>query len=296
MTHPASLCTESDGYVGRFAPSPTGKLHLGSLLAAVVSFLDARANQGRWLLRIEDLDPPRSEIGATEAIIKTLSHHGLVWDGSIVYQSERLHLYQNALDRLSTESLTFYCNCARKSYRSVYPGRCRGQVNEQPDSAIRIQVPATEVSFTDRVTGEFSQQLERDVGDFVVKRRDGLFAYQLAVVTDDAEMGITHVVRGDDLLDNTPRQLYLLDQLGHVRPSYLHHPTVLTKTGDKLSKQTHATPIDDHFAQQNLITVFDLLGLAQPAGARHWPVTEILRWGAAHWRPQWHQIDRYIGL
>jgi glutamyl-Q tRNA(Asp) synthetase len=239
-------------YVGRFAPSPTGALHFGSLVAALASWLDARAAGGRWLLRIEDLDAPRLQTGAADDILRTLAGLGLEWDGTIAYQSQRQPLYQRALEKLA--KYTYWCACTRREIADsslglaadgaqIYPGTCRDGIapGKQP-RALRIKASGT-VAFEDRVQGLQQQLLERDVGDFVVHRADGQFAYQLAVVVDDAEQGVTDVVRGADLLDSTPRQIHLQCLLAYPQPRYLHIPAAVNASGEKLSKQTGATPI-----------------------------------------------------
>jgi glutamyl-Q tRNA(Asp) synthetase len=241
-------------YVGRFAPSPTGALHFGSLAAALASWLDARAAGGRWLVRIEDLDAARMPPGAADEILHTLVRLGLEWDGTVVYQSERLPLYQQALSRLAGR--TYGCACTRREIADsslglaadgaqIYPGTCRnGMAPGRPPRAVRIEACGA-ISFEDRVQGAQQQLLERDVGDFVLHRADGPFAYQIAVVVDDAEQAITDVVRGADLLGSTPRQIYLQRLLGYPQPRYLHIPAAVNAAGEKLSKQTGAPPIQD---------------------------------------------------
>jgi len=239
-------------YTGRFAPSPSGPLHMGSLIAALASWLDARAARGRWLLRIEDLDRPRCMPGADQAIQRALARLGLEWDGNVLYQSQRLHRYQAALEKLASD--TYWCGCTRREIADsslglaadgahIYPGTCRAGTLRSA-RALRVRVAAEPTRFLDRVQGEHEQVLERDIGDFVLYRADGLFAYQLAVVVDDAEQRVTDVVRGADLLDSTPRQIFLQRLLGLPTPRYLHVPVALDASGDKLSKQTAATPIE----------------------------------------------------
>jgi len=242
-------------YRGRFAPSPTGPLHFGSLIAALASYCDARAQGGEWLLRIEDVDSPRQRAGAAEAIAATLSTYGFVWDGPVLRQSERGAIYQQALDRLRERGLLFACACARRQLETappgpsgerIYPGTCRhGPVAGGEGRAWRVTVDDAPIAFTDRLQGRQQQRLDRDVGDFVVKRADGLFAYQLAVVVDDALQGITEVVRGADLLASTPRQIWLQRQLGFATPAYLHHPIAIDRSGRKLSKETGAAQLPD---------------------------------------------------
>ena len=246
-------------YRGRFAPSPTGPLHFGSLVAALASYCDARHRDGEWLLRIEDVDLPRTQPGAADAILRTLEHYGFEWDGEVAWQSQRTARYETALERLRVQGDVFPCTCSRRDLETsssgaggerVYPGTCRRRPPvAAPDRhriAWRIAVdrePAATVLFVDRLQGRVGQDLPRDVGDFVVKRADGLFAYQLAVVIDDAEQGITDVVRGADLLSSTPRQIYLQRRLRLPTPSYLHVPVAVDANGDKLSKQTRAAPL-----------------------------------------------------
>ena len=238
--------------IGRFAPSPSGPLHFGSLVAALASWLDARSAGGRWLVRIEDLDRPRVRPGAADEILRALERLGLTWDGEVVFQSRRLPLYEEALARLGD---TYLCGCTRREIADsavslasdgaqVYPGTCRaGLAPGKTARALRVRT-AGKISFQDRVLGELRQDLESEVGDFVLRRADGQFAYQLAVVVDDAAQGITDVVRGADLLESTPRQIYLQRLLGFTTPRYLHVPVAIDASGDKLSKHTGAQPID----------------------------------------------------
>ncbi len=245
-------------YIGRFAPSPTGKLHPGSLVAAVASYLDARAHHGAWLLRIEDVDEGRTAAGAAEAILDLLPRLGMHWDGEVVWQSKRKHLYQAAFDRLHDHA--YPCGCNRREIAdsrlgvapdgaAIYPGTCRnGLAPGRSERSLRVRVPGAEggadlIEFQDRFAGNICQRLEADSGDFVLKRADGFWAYQLAVVVDDAEQGVTDVVRGADLLDSTPRQIYLQRLLGAPTPRYLHVPVVRNANGEKLSKQTGAEPV-----------------------------------------------------
>ena len=235
-------------YVGRFAPSPTGPLHFGSLVAALASWLDARAAEGRWLVRIEDLDPPRAVPGAADEILRTLDRLGLGWDGPVLYQSRRSASYEAALESLDT----YWCGCTRREIADssigratdgaqIYPGTCRtGLAPGKTPRALRLRTGGEEIAFTDRVQGPQRQILEREIGDFVLLRADGQFAYQLAVVVDDAEQGVTDVVRGADLLDSTPRQIFLQRLLGYPMPRYLHVPAAVNQAGEKLSKQTGA--------------------------------------------------------
>ncbi len=257
--------------IGRFAPSPSGPLHLGSLLAAVVGWLDAEANGGRWLLRIEDIDPPREQPGATAAILEALTAHGLHWDGEPMLQSTRSAAYQAALDQLAAAGMLFRCTCTRRHLRAhggSYPGTCRAHgmaaLPAGTSHALRVRVPdgdAARIHFHDRLRGDCCFDLAQQ-GDFIVRRRDCLWAYQLAVVVDDAAQGVTDVVRGVDLLDSTPRQIHLQQLLGLPRPTYLHLPVLVDDRGDKLSKQTGALAIDLSSPELNLARV--LLWLELP--------------------------------
>ncbi len=246
-------------YVGRFAPSPTGPLHAGSLVAALASWLDARAHGGRWLLRIEDLDVPREVPGAAAAIVETLHAFGFLWDGDIVYQRNRDALYQAAFDRLAAQPMVYPCACTRREIADsvtpqrlhafgrelVYPGTCRtGLAAGRPARAWRVRVPDEVIRFDDELAGPQTQNLSSDVGDFVLKRADGQWAYQLAVVVDDAAQGVTHVVRGADLIDSTVRQIHLCRLLGVAVPEYMHVRVVTNADGEKLSKQTRAAALD----------------------------------------------------
>lgn len=242
-------------YVGRFAPSPTGPLHFGSLVAAVASWLDARASKGRWLVRIEDLDRPREQPGAAEAILRALEGLGLYWDDEPVFQSVRGARYAAALDRLQVQS--YWCGCTRREIADsslgiaadgarIYPGTCREGIGEGKTArSLRLKVGPERIAFDDRVQGRQVQSIATEVGDFVLKRADGLVSYQLAVVVDDAEQGVTDVVRGADLLDSTARQIYVQRLLGFATPRYLHVPVAVNAAGEKLSKQTGAAPLSD---------------------------------------------------
>ena len=266
-------------YVGRFAPSPTGALHFGSLVAALASWLDARAAGGRWLVRIEDLDAPRAQPGAADDILRTLDGLGLGWDGAVSYQSERIALYQAALEKLGHR--TYWCGCTRREVADsslalaadgaqIYPGTCRsGIAPGRERRALRILTSRETIWFDDRVQGRQSQVLERDVGDFVLHRADGQFAYQLAVVVDDAEQGVTDVVRGADLLDSTQRQIYLQRLLGLPTPRYLHIPAALNAAGEKLSKQTGARRVEGRGALRSALAFLGQPDTADLAEAVH---------------------------
>ena len=279
---------ENPTYIGRFAPSPTGLLHIGSLLTAVASYLDAKAHHGRWLLRMEDLDPPREMPGAQAAILDALERYGFEWDGELVRQSERHEAYAHVLNRLFSMGLAYACTCSRKQlegYNGIYPGFCRNAGHSMDNAAIRIRVPELEYAFTDRVQGEFRQHLGRDVGDFVIRRRDGLYAYQLAVVLDDAAQGVTDIVRGADLLDSTPRQMLLQRALGLPTPRYLHLPLVLDEDGRKLSKSSAARPLDDAAPCPALREAWRLLGQDEAALRGAATAGALLRQAHAHFDP-----------
>ncbi len=291
-------------YVGRFAPSPTGPLHAGSLVAALASWLDARAHGGRWLVRIEDVDTPRCVPGAAEQILTQLAACGLVADDEPVWQSTRSALYQGALDRLAGAGWAYPCGCTRsdieqvlrsegrereRHHELVYPGTCRSGLHGKPARAVRLLAAAQgthealNIAWHDRRLGALHQDLTREVGDFVLKRADGWWAYQLAVVVDDAAQGVTHVVRGADLADNTPRQIHLQRCLGLATPSYLHTPLVFGPNGEKLSKQNGAQALALERPLQALREAGAVLGLRIEG-------TDIARWLAAAtaaWRERW---------
>ncbi len=282
-----------DPYRGRFAPSPTGPLHFGSLVAAVGSYLEAKRHGGAWLVRMENLDPPREQPGGADAILRTLEACGMGWDGELVYQSRRTEAYRAALARLQAQDLVYPCACSRKEIADsalhadgalIYPGTCRnGIAPGRAPRATRVRVDDEPIEFQDAVQGKIRQNLAAEVGDFVLRRADGLYAYQLAVVVDDAEQGITDVVRGADLLDSTPRQIYLQRLLGLGTPRYLHLPAAVNAAGEKLSKQTRAAPVDERDPVPVLAQVMDFLGQAPPAQLRRAPLAEFWRWALAHW-------------
>ncbi len=260
-------------YVGRFAPSPTGPLHFGSLVCALASYLDAKRHGGKWLLRIEDIDPPREQPGAADSIKRTLEAHGLFWDGEIRYQSQRSEAYWDCLNHLKKLDLLYRCNCTRARLAPLhgrYDGHCRYQRPTPDEScALRLKVadlpPAfsylkNKIGFTDRICGAQFEDINQVSGDFVIHRKDGLFAYQLAVVVDDIDQGITDVVRGDDLLDTTARQIFLYHILGKTPPTYAHIPVIKDKDGNKLSKQNHALAIDLTSAHLNIYNALSCLG------------------------------------
>lgn len=274
--------------IGRFAPSPTGPLHAGSLLAAVASYCEARAAGGRWLVRMEDLDPPREMSGAADLILRQLEACSLEWDGEVLYQSQRHAAYEAALEQLHQQGHVFWCQCSRsdlaRQSQSTYPGTCRAFTSPRMDAAIRLRVPPGQVSFTDGVLGLQHEEVASSVGDFILKRRDGHYAYQLAVVVDDAEQGITDVVRGADLLDNTARQIVLQRCLGLPTPSYAHLPLVVHVDGGKLSKQTHAPALPLTGTSSLLVRALIMLGQDIPAEMTTELPATILRWAVAHWQ------------
>ena len=269
-------------YRGRFAPSPTGPLHFGSMVAAIGSYLQARSQGGEWLVRIEDLDPPRETAGASAAILRTLERFGLYWDGEVIYQSQRSAAYIEALDQLQRDGLLYFCRCSRSEYGPIYHGHCRH--SHARTGALRVVTHDEEISFNDGLCGLFRQRLESEIGDFVVRRADGLFAYQLAVVVDDAAQSISEVVRGSDLLDNTPRQIYLQQLFGYPTPSYVHLPIALNGQGQKLSKQTGAAAIDAMPPTQLLLQVLVFLGQQPPSDLAKATLEEMWRWAITHWQ------------
>ena len=285
--------------VGRFAPTPSGPLHLGSLASALASFLDARAHDGRWLVRIEDLDEPRIHPGAEAGILKTLESHSLCWDGKVLRQSERREHYDAALARLTEAGHCYPCACSRREIAdngdgTVYPGTCRtGPPARRKPRAIRVRTDLTPYAFDDRAHGVIEQVLERDIGDFVVKRADGPHAYQLAVVVDDAAQGVTHVVRGADLLLSTPRQLHLQRLLGLSTPRYLHHPVALDDAGAKLSKSAGAAALDPRSPGHNLFRALEVLRQDPPAALARAAVPEVLAWARHAYDPSRYG-SRYI--
>jgi glutamyl-Q tRNA(Asp) synthetase len=286
-------------YRGRFAPSPTGPLHFGSLLAAAGSWLDARAAGGEWLLRIEDLDPPREPPGAIDEILRTLEAFGLWWDGEVVFQSRRLPIYEAALDRLGAAGWAYPCICSRKRIEAAnrqrgrpgdrrYPGTCRTlpAAAARKTRILRVRTTPEPIAILDRLQGPFAQSLEGEVGDFVLRRREGYIAYQLAVVVDDALQGITDVVRGTDLLDSTPRQVWLQRLLDYPTPRYMHLPVVIAPGGEKLSKQTGAAAVDAGRAGELAWRILADLGQAPPPELRGAAPPELWAWGITHWHPQ----------
>lgn len=269
-------------YRGRFAPSPTGPLHFGSLVAAVCSYADARAHGGQWLVRIEDADEPRCPPRWADDILRTLERLGFAWHGPVVRQSGRKEVYREALEALQRKGLAYACACKRRETAGrPYPGTCRGGLPPGAEPrAWRFRAAAGLVEFEDRWQGPFAQDVERAVGDFIILRADLYFAYQFAVVVDDAAQGITHVVRGVDLLDSTPRQILLQRALGYPAPRYLHHPVVRGPDGLKLSKQNGAAALEAARDAESVRAALQFLGLAPPPGC---PPREALEWAVARW-------------
>ncbi len=276
------------GYRGRFAPSPTGPLHFGSLFTALAGYLEARSRGGQWHLRIEDLDTPRCAPGAADAILRTLERFGLHWDGEVVYQSRRREIYEAAIAELQRDGWLYPCRCSRKDLEPTgpaYPGHCRGKsVDLSRPHALRIRVDSVPITFHDRLQGRQVWRLTEQCGDFVVRRRDGIHAYQLAVVIDDAELGVTEVLRGSDLLDSTARQIHLQRCLGLGTPTYCHIPVLVDRSGCKLSKQTGAPAVDSRDPGPVLFALLQRLRQNPPAELRQAPAGTILDWAVGHWR------------
>ena len=282
--------------IGRFAPTPSGALHFGSLVAALASYCDIRSQQGRWLLRIEDVDTPRVVAGASEQILRDLEAFGFSWDGEVLYQSTRFEHYRHYLDQLLQQGDCYACQCSRRSLREqgvgsgplglIYPGNCREKNLARKNHSLRMSTAlAAEVRFRDRVYGDFTMNLEKQVGDFVLRRNDGIYAYHLAVVVDDELQAVNQIVRGADLLENTCLHLHLQRQLGFSTPSYLHLPLVSNAAGVKLSKQTGASPLDYGKASKLLVAALQHLEQQPPPQLENEDPAEILRWSCEHWDP-----------
>jgi glutamyl-Q tRNA(Asp) synthetase len=285
------MLAEGASYVGRFAPSPTGPLHKGSLVAALASWLDARAHGGRWLLRIEDVDVPRCSQAASDTILRQLEALGLHWDGEVRAQSRRTEVYRAALDALVVRGLAYGCACSRRDLESQplasdgtrrYPGTCRDR-SGVPARAWRLRAAPGETAFDDRVLGRVALDVAADVGDFVLWRADGYCAYQLAVVVDDAEQGVTDVVRGADLLTSTPRQILIQRALRLPQPRYAHLPLVLDANGEKLSKQTRAPALRPDHASSDLVDALCFLGHPPPEDVRADDRDALLDWAVSNW-------------
>lgn len=285
-----------NAYRGRFAPSPTGDLHMGSLVAAVASYLEARTRNGEWLLRIEDLDPPRVVAGSAERILRALDKFGFHWDGDVLYQSTRNDAYAAAVEQLRQKHQAFDCACSRSDVTEqsrhagpegpVYPGTCRNGVMGRTPRSTRVCSPSTEICFNDQLQGRVCQDVGKDIGDFVIRRADDCYAYQLAVVVDDAWQGITDVVRGADLLLSTPRQIWLQQLLGLPSPAYLHIPLLLDQQGRKLSKQARSLPVDPEQPATGLFHALSLLRQSPPAALVTASTSETWEWAVKNWQPQ----------
>ena len=296
--------THSKPYRGRFAPSPTGPLHFGSLVAAAGSYLDARHHHGEWQLRIEDIDPPREVPGAADGILRTLEAFGLQWDGPVTYQSRGGNRYEASLEHLERLGLLYGCACTRREIPdngvsgaggAVYPGTCRGGLPQgRTARSLRVRVDDSAIGVQDRLQGHTRQSLPGEVGDFVVRRADGLIAYQLAVVVDDGEQRISHIVRGADLLDSTPRQIYLQQLLGLPEPDYLHLPVAVNDAGEKLAKQTRAREVSPEHAGRILRDVLRFLRQELPESADDATPEELLKWAIAHWNVQSLPAERTL--
>jgi glutamyl-Q tRNA(Asp) synthetase len=281
-------------YRGRFAPSPTGPLHFGSLIAALGSYLEAKTHGGQWLLRMEDVDAPRCSAAAAGEILRTLEAFGLTWDGEAVWQSRRTDAYAAALERLKSAGHVFPCGCTRRELAdsaiapdgaTIYPGTCRqGLAAGREARAWRLRVGNARIGFDDAIQGRIDSDLAREAGDFILFRADGVFAYQLAVVVDDAAAGITHVVRGADLLASTPRQIFLQQCLGVPTPAYAHLPVAVNAAGEKLSKQTRAEPLDNSRPGPALLAALKFLGQHPPPGLSAATVQDILAWAVDNWQ------------
>ncbi len=281
-------------YIGRFAPSPTGPLHFGSLVTAVASYLDARSKQGKWLLRMEDLDKPREVKGAAENILSTLEAYGFEWDDTVIYQSRRYDTYESILAKLKQMQCVYPCTCTRKEIAdsseqtgiegAIYPRTClHHTIKAHHPIAWRIKTSDTSIHFKDVIQGDIEQNITNEIGDFVLKRADGQFAYQLAVVVDDAEQGVTNVVRGADLLNSTTRQIFIQQLLGFSQPTYMHIPIVKNELGQKLSKQTLAAPLEISQANTTLWQALAFLNQNPPQSLKHGTIEQLWGWATPHW-------------
>jgi len=287
-------------YRGRFAPSPSGALHFGSLIAATGSYLQARHLQGEWWLRIDDIDPPREAPGAAEQILRSLEAYGFEWDGEVSYQSQRHEFYQQALQQLQDSGMLYPCGCSRASlakhldprHPDVYPGICRqGLPPGRTERSLRVRCLNAVIRFHDPIQGLQHMDMETGCGDFVIKRADGLYAYQLATAVDDALQGITEVVRGADLLESSFRQIHLQQLLSLPPPNYAHLPIASNPAGEKLSKKTHATNIDQLPVVKTLYQALEFLGQNPPLALRRASLQELWQWAILHW--QFARIPRY---
>ncbi|OJY08293.1 MAG: tRNA glutamyl-Q(34) synthetase GluQRS [Nitrosospira sp. 56-18] len=295
---------QDPAYIGRFAPSPTGPMHFGSLVTAVGSYLEARSRHGKWLVRMENLDAAREAPGASEEILRMIEALGMEWDGKLMYQNQHDAAYRAALCALENCGLVYPCLCSRKEIADssirgiegpIYPGTCRAGSDKGQTGARRLKTDNNPIEFTDALHGRMQQRLESDVGDFVLRRADGVFAYQLAVVVDDAAQGVTHVVRGEDLLNSTPRQIYLQRLLGYSTPLYMHLPVVTNARGEKLSKQTGAAPLDASRPIPQLMEALRFLGQMPPAELVRANVKTLWEWAISSWKPEAITLRMNIG-
>lgn len=287
--------TSDSAGVGRFAPSPTGPLHFGSLVAALASYLHAKHQSSKWLVRIEDIDPPREVPGSSDTILRQLEQHGLFWDDQIIYQSSHVDKFNDILQQLQDRHLTYNCQCNRQrllSLGGVYDGKCSQLGLTAHDTSLRLAISCLDrvensqplrISFTDNIMGQYSQHIRREIGDFILRRRDGLVSYHLAVVVDDQDQGITEVVRGADLLDSTPRQILLQQCLGYSTPTYTHIPLAINDEGQKLSKQTHAKALISGQERENLWLALKWLNQNPAPELKENTIAEILDWGINNW-------------
>ena len=281
-------------YRGRFAPSPTGPLHFGSLIAAVGSYLQARRHRGSWLVRIEDVDTTRRVPGAADDILKTLEAFGFQWDQEVIFQSQRQNEYRQALEQLYALKRVYPCTCSRKQIQAkaqpgvagpIYPGTCRSSVDtDEPKYALRLRTEAVDIQINDAIQGNYCLNILKEIGDYVIKRRDKLFAYQLAVVVDDAQQGINEVVRGSDILDSTPQQVYLQQLLGYSQPAYVHLPVAVDESGSKLSKSSSAPAININTPVPALYEALKFLGQKPPEELYHATLSDFWSWAESNWQ------------
>lgn len=281
--------------IGRFAPSPSGPLHFGSLLAAVASFMQAKHQGGKWLVRIEDIDPPREVDGASDTILKQLDRHGLHWDDSVIYQSNQMPRYHEFLEDLKVQQLIYHCDCSRQRLNllnGIYDSKCHQLNLPQQNTSVRLSIKDSlkflglkndSIKFCDSIMGDYLQLLTQDIGDFVLRRRDGLFSYQLAVVIDDHLQGVTEIIRGADLIDSTPRQILLQQCLGFKTPVYGHIPLAINNLGQKLSKQHHAKQLPKNNEQKQVWLALDWLKQNPPVELRVAPIQDVIDWGIVNW-------------
>jgi len=286
-------CSSKSSYIGRFAPSPSGPLHFGSLVCALASYLHAKQHQGSWLVRIEDIDTPRIDPNMNKVILDALQAHGLQWDDEVTYQSQKHSLYETTLAQLNSQNMLYACKCSRRIIRErsgVYDGHCRLFQLPHKDHALRFVHAGRHACFNDLHLGPQNIKHSLATEDPVLKRADGIYAYHLVVVADDIDQGITHIVRGMDLLETTPLHLSLYEALGHTPPQYLHIPVIVQKPGEKLSKQHHSPAIDNSRALENLKLALHFLGLNSPNAQlsidKITQIETLLRWAIEHWSPQ----------